>query len=190
LNLLQVDFGEYICRSLLSWNLTFLRDGGNDGPWSTFTIGVGTPPQAIRVIPSAAQNFVTVLRPEDCISELYSLQNCSESRGGVFRYNESSTWRSQGLHDVSPTEDPLFKRTFFFGTDTVGIPQGSRMSNQTVALMQNQPSTSTGVVGISPVPANYTEDSVPVPTFFESLRSSTNIASSTWSYTAGSVNRK
>jgi hypothetical protein len=85
----------------------------------------------------------------------------------------------------------MFKRTLTVGTDTVGLgirPQASRMRNKTIALMQNPPSSYIGVVGISPVPINYTEDNIPVPTFFESMRSSTRIAGRTWSYTAGSVN--
>ena len=167
------------------------RDGGNDGPWSTFTIGIGSPPQAIRVLPSVAQNLVTVVSPEDCLNEKYGFQNCSESRGGVFRYNESSTWKSQGIHDVDPLGDGIFKRTFLFGTDTVGLglkPAASHMKNQSVALMKGESSSYIGVIGISPVPVNYTEDNNPTPTFFESLRSSTRIAGRAWSYTAGSFN--
>jgi hypothetical protein len=192
LNSLPEITGEYVKLFYLNFNLISYRDG-NDGPWSTFTIGVGSPPQAIRVIPSVAQNIVTVVRPEECLGYLYGFQNCSEARGGVYRYNESSTWRSNGIHDVDPTNNSLFKRTLHFGTDTVGLgtkPQASRMTNQTVALMLQLPPSYIGIVGISPVPINYTEDNTQVPTFFESLRSSTRIGARTWSYTAGSFNRK
>ena len=167
------------------------RDG-NDGPWSTFTIGVGSPPQAIRVLPAAAQSVVTVVMAEDCMGVTGGFQNCSDMRGGVFQPNKSRSWSSNGVHDVEIAQDMGLgiKRTFLFGTDTVGLgvqPQVSRMSNQTVAGMKGISSSFTGAMGISPKAFNMTPDQAPVPTFFESLSSSTRIASRSWSYTAGSV---
>ena len=179
----------YISRT----NLLQFRDG-NDGPWSTFTIGIGSPPQAIRVLPAAAQSVVTVIMAEDCTDTGYAdgFHNCSDLRGGVFRSNESRSWKSNGVHDVEIAQDMGLgiKRTFMFGTDTVGLgvqPQASRMSNQTVAGMKGLTSSFTGAMGISPKAFNMTPDQAPVPTFFESLSSSTRIASGSWSYTAGSV---
>ena len=115
------------------------------------------------------------------------------SRGGVFRYNDSSTWHSSGQHEIDIFPALGIKKTFLFGTDTVGPgvePHVSRMSNQTVAGMKAPASSYTGAVGISPKSLNLTGDDPMVPTFFESLRSSTRIAGRSWSYTAGIVNRK
>jgi hypothetical protein len=132
---------------------------------------------------------------EDCIGVREGFQNCSDMRGGVFRPNESRSWSSNGVHAVEIAQDMGLgiKRTFLFGTDTVGLgvqPQVSRMTNQTVAGMKGLASSFTGAMGISPKAFNMTPDQAPVPTFFESLSSSTRIASRSWSYTAGSVTSK
>lgn len=44
--------------------------------------------------------------------------------------------------------------------------------------------------GMSPVPTNFSSFNEPQPSFFAQLRSDAWVASQTWSYTAGSVNRK
>lgn len=167
-----------------------VRRDGNDGPWSTFAIGVGSPPQPIRVIPAAAQTAVSVVLAEECLGQKFGFQNCSDARGGVFRYNESSTWHSNGVHNI---EVMGYNRTFLFGTDTVGLgvqPQASRMNNQTVGGMKGSSSSFTGAMGISPNRYKDQQDEESLPTFFESLRSSTRIAGRSWAYTAGAVNRE
>jgi hypothetical protein len=56
--------------------------------------------------------------------------------------------------------------------------------------MKGSSSSFTGAMGISPNRYNNLTDEEPLPTFFESLRSSTRIAGRSWAYTAGAVNSK
>jgi hypothetical protein len=144
------------------------------------------------VVPSIAQNILTVVRPDDCLGDEYGLQNCTEARGGVFSRNGSSTWIDNGDNDVDPMNTGIFKRTITFGLDTVGIVgklQGSKIKNQTIGLMHTPFSSYLGTLGISPVPVNYTEDHIVKETFFDRLRASTRIASRTIAYTAGAFSR-
>jgi hypothetical protein len=128
---------------------------------------------------------------DECLGQTFGFQNCSDARGGVFRYNKSSTWHSNGVRNV---EVLGYNRTFLSGTDTVGLgiqPQVSRMTNQSVGVMKGSSSSFTGAMGISPNRYNASSDlsdDKSLPTFFDSLRSSTLIAGRSWAYTAGSVN--
>jgi hypothetical protein len=156
-------------------------------------MAIGSPPQRIRVIPSLAQNVVTVVRPEECLDDKYGFKNCSSARGGVFHYGNSSTWISSGDSTVDPAGNGLFKRELTFGTDDVGVghkPVDYKMRNTTIGLMHNPYSSYLNIIGISPVPVNLTEDHRVTPTFFEALRTTARIASKTVAYTAGSYNRK
>ena len=59
---------------------------GNDGPWPTFNIHIGTPSQNIRVLVSTAAKLLglPIGSPTDsCVSEIH---------GGVFKNPTSSAW--------------------------------------------------------------------------------------------------
>ena len=43
---------------------------GNDGPWSSFGMQVGTPGQNLRLIPSNSGNAVWPVLPQGCIIEI------------------------------------------------------------------------------------------------------------------------
>jgi hypothetical protein len=64
------------------------RDG-NDGPWSSFTLQIGTPPQDVKVFISTAGTQTWVVVPEGGGSSDPS--NCPALRGGEFALNQSST---------------------------------------------------------------------------------------------------
>ena len=65
------------------------RDG-NDGPWSTFTVQIGTPPQSVRLLISTASAQTWAVAAEGCGSG--DPTNCVQSRGGRYDYNASSSW--------------------------------------------------------------------------------------------------
>ena len=54
---------------------------GSDGSWSTFLIGVGTPPQSFRVLPSTTGAETWVPIPEGCASALAKVADCGGQRG-------------------------------------------------------------------------------------------------------------
>jgi len=61
---------------------------GNDGPWSTFAIRVGTPEQVFHVLISTAGQETWVPVPEGCLSTDPS--NCGALRGALPFNNEPS----------------------------------------------------------------------------------------------------
>jgi hypothetical protein len=65
------------------------RDG-NDGPWSSFSLRVGTPPQNLRVLVSTASNQPWGVLPEGCQSSDPS--DCPNDRGTIFQPNASSSY--------------------------------------------------------------------------------------------------
>ncbi|KAL8928838.1 MAG: hypothetical protein Q9208_001616 [Pyrenodesmia sp. 3 TL-2023] len=69
---------------------------GNDGNWSTFSIGVGTPPQLLELLPSTQVPESWVVLTEGCTDE--DPRNCSITRGGLFNYDVSSTWVQKDIY--------------------------------------------------------------------------------------------
>ncbi|KAB2576355.1 hypothetical protein DBV05_g5015 [Lasiodiplodia theobromae] len=64
---------------------------GNDGPWSSFVLQVGTPPQQVRVDISIAGQETWVVSPGGCAD---AGTDCANNRGGEFNSQASSTWQS------------------------------------------------------------------------------------------------
>lgn len=74
--------------------LTTTRDG-NDGPWSSFVLQVGTPAQQVRVDISIGGQETWVVDSGACDSSGSSTSNtCADERGGVFNIGDSSSWKS------------------------------------------------------------------------------------------------
>jgi len=64
---------------------------GNDGKWSTFMIGVGTPAQTFRVLPSTAGQETWVPAPEGCeLLPNVSTEQCGDMRGAQVFQNAPS----------------------------------------------------------------------------------------------------
>ena len=104
---------------------------GNDGPWSTFTLRLGTPSQNVDVLISTASYQTWAVVPQGCTSDGPS--NCADLRGGEFRYNKSTTWKQ---NDASPNGTfrlPIESNLGYtdspnglYGYDTIGLGlQGS-----------------------------------------------------------------
>ena len=64
---------------------------GNDGPWSSFNISVGTPPQNLKVFVSTSVYQTLVVVKEGCGAG--TGPNCT-LRGGEFSFANSSTWQN------------------------------------------------------------------------------------------------
>ena len=70
---------------------------GDDGPWSTFTLRLGTPEQVVTVMVSTASYQTWAVIPESCAQP--ASPNCASLRGGEFDYNQSTTWK---LNTINP----------------------------------------------------------------------------------------
>ena len=171
------------------------RDG-NDGPWSSFAVQVGTPSQNVRLLPDTSANTGTsvwVVRPEGCTSDDPS--NCGDLRGFIFHPNESSTWSIQGLsnnglYDLTAYEENLlgYGGNAYYGFDNVtlgwqsdGLPE---LSHQVVAGYATK-DFYVGSLGISPQPILFDTFNHAYPSLLTTLRNRSLIPSSSWAYTAG-----
>ncbi|KAL8735255.1 MAG: hypothetical protein Q9181_002887 [Wetmoreana brouardii] len=75
------------------------NSSGNDGSWSTFSIGVGTKPQFLELLPSTQVPESWVVLNEGCTKG--DPENCTETRGGVFNYNQSTTWSQKDIYALT-----------------------------------------------------------------------------------------
>jgi hypothetical protein len=105
------------------------------GQWSTFTIGVGTPPQNYRVLPATKVSEVWVTSNLGCIAS--DPTNCYQLRGGEnfngnppagFQANASSTWNSIGLYGLETESYLNLTGGGEFGTDVLSINGGNGSS--------------------------------------------------------------
>ena len=171
---------------------------GNDGPWSSFPIEIGTPPQTVRVLVSTASSQTWAVNPQGCLSS--DSTDCAVSRGGLFNSNDSSSWRLN--NDVHDGLYPLVLEEHLnvtgngtvgeYGTDTVALGgPGSgelKLDQQIVASIATK-DYYLGFFGLSPKPLALPSTTTQIPSFLSNLNESRLIPSLSWSYTAGNQYR-
>ncbi|KAI9808897.1 MAG: hypothetical protein M1826_004027 [Phylliscum demangeonii] len=161
---------------------------GNDGPWSTFGVQVGTPSQNLRLLPSTSGDALWAVLPEGCTARDPS--NCGALRGATFSLNRSSTWSDLGLYQLPPgtPADALgYHGNAHCGRDTVTLGwQGDGLPTlpQIVAGIATK-DFYLGSLGLSPHAVNFTTFNDPQPSMLYLLRNRSQIASRAWGYTAG-----
>ncbi|EPS36985.1 hypothetical protein H072_9435 [Dactylellina haptotyla CBS 200.50] len=171
---------------------------GRDGPWSSFALQVGTPPQIVKALVGTGSNLQMVVLPEGCQAPEDSL-TCPTLRGGEFFTNESSTWENNTRYSTDSiyalgVESRLgFDGNGLYGFDTLTLDwQGSgkpTIYNQSIAAIATK-DFFLGVLGLNPRPTNFSDDfNNPVPSYLQNLRSNNFIPSLSWSYTAGNQYR-
>ena len=189
---------------------------GNDGPWSTFSLRLGTPQQDVNVMVSTASYQTWAVVPQGCTSNDPS--NCADLRGGEFKYNDSTTWVQNNV-----TENGTFTLGLeinlgygedangLYGYDTVALSwlgsggkqllvesmpakvvniahTGPSLPQQIVAGIAT-PNFYFGLFGLNPRPTNFTNYQHPVSSFISNLKEENMIPSLSWSYTAGNQYR-
>ena len=171
------------------------RDG-KDGPWSTFRIQVGNPPQQIRVLPASDQSSTWVVLPEACwFEDEEEADNCPGNRGQTFNRNDSSSWEEHGSYELNtfiPARVGL-GGSAIYGYDTIELGwAGDNMPKLPYQVVANVFTEDfyLGSLALNPRPINFTDYNNPIPSLLETLRknSSEPIPSTSWSYTAGSHN--
>ncbi|KAI9855176.1 MAG: hypothetical protein M1813_000535 [Trichoglossum hirsutum] len=159
---------------------------GNDGPWSTFTLRVGTPAQKVDVLISTAGFETWAIAPEGCTHN--DPPDCPTRRGGLFDNTASSTWQSQSHHPLGLESILGYTSSGEYGFDTVGLgwqEQGDpALSHQVVAGMAAN-EFYIGSFGISPGPSNLSDPSGQKSSFLVGLKQNGTIPSLSWGYTAG-----
>jgi hypothetical protein len=176
--------------------LTLSREG-NDGPWSTFTIEIGTPAQSVNVLVSTASYQTWGVDPEGCTSTDPS--DCSTQRGRFFNYSSSTSWLpntaniTTTIYALELESDLGYtgKGRYGFDTITLGFPGsgGPSLENQTVASIATK-DFYMGLFGLKPQASNFTTLTDSVPSFLQNLKNRSMIPSKSWGYTAGNQYRK
>ncbi|KAJ1323550.1 saccharopepsin [Microdochium nivale] len=168
---------------------------GNDGPWSTFDIRLGTPEQYMRVLVSTASPQTMVpLKGDGCSEGVFSTvpPDCAVSRGGLFSYNDSSTWSYLGLHGINGDGVGLEANLGYslraqFGREKLGLGlNGPSFENQIVAGFATPSPFYLGILGLNGQPPNLTTlGNSSAPALLTRLKDNNKIPSLSWSYTAG-----
>jgi hypothetical protein len=181
---------------------------GDDGQFSTFQLAVGTPGQAVNVLPVPFRNALVVVGSEGCLSESMA-QNCSSQRGNLFHRDQSQTWHSVSITDWDNTETKIKtphhhtvgnasveKEAMFqhpvpsglqnsFGTDSVaGKSLGKEWTIQgqgVMAVANKHP-----FVGLLGLGTNVNGPAKNPTSLFDHIRGVSGMRSASWSYTAGS----
>lgn len=171
---------------------------GNDGPWATFNIHVGTPAQTARVLVSTAlgQSWVISANKTEggCLSTDPS--TCPQTRGGLVNINASSTWQDQGIYGLGleqNIEDYLDEYdTGDFGFDTLGLGAAGDTSDdlngQIIAALATK-DYDVGFLGVTDDPTNFTQFDDPHASYLSSLKTQSKIPSLSFAYSAGAQYR-
>lgn len=168
---------------------------GNDGPWSSFTIQIGTPAQDVKVLISTAGYQTWTVLSQGCTSS--DPPSCGILRGGQFHPNESSSWMannvtSNSLFSLGLESNLGYSGNGEYGFDEVGLGwQGSGgplLDQQIVAGIATK-DFYLGVFGLNPRPSNFSSFDDPIPSYMSNLRKKSLIPSLSWGYSAGNQYR-
>ncbi|KAI4177424.1 MAG: hypothetical protein LQ343_000405 [Gyalolechia ehrenbergii] len=162
---------------------------GIDGNWSTFTIGVGTPPQLLELLPSTKVPETWVVLNEGCTGD--DPKNCSDTRGGVFNYDQSSTWSLKDTYALASEANLGYTTNSDNGaygwenltlTSTDGID--ATASHVVIAGIATK-DFYLGSLGLAGRAITWEDSSSSLPSLMTSLKEQGKIQSQSYGYTAG-----
>ena len=172
---------------------------GDDGLWSTFTIGVGNPLQSFRVLPSTTSSETWIPVPQACQGILINVTDCNTLRGvndnnGTvspgFQTNESATWDQIGIYGLT-SEVNLFGGTNagLYGLDTVTLSSTTSSKGQNVSAQIVAGISTTdfwvGSVGLGPALGNFSTKDTNIPSLLVTMMNERLIPSLSFGYSAG-----
>ncbi|KAH8657447.1 aspartic peptidase domain-containing protein [Tricladium varicosporioides] len=172
---------------------------GSDGPWSSFTLSIGTPPQNARVLASTASNQPWVVLPQGCFSDDPS--DCGNIRGGAFQPNKSTSWyvptwikndkTANGVFTVTIESNLGLTASAQYGYDNMSLSAGGGMpslNDQVIGGLAAK-DFSMGVLGLNPAATSFSGFNDPIPSYMSSLKNQSVIPSQSYGYTAGAQYR-
>jgi hypothetical protein len=149
---------------------------GNDGPWSSFTLQIGTPAQDVNVLISTAGYQTWAVVPEGCTPS--DPPSCAMLRGGEFLTNRSTTWTrnnvtTNGTFTLGLELNLDYSGNRLYGSDTIGLgwqgSSGPSLDQQIVAGIATK-EFYLGIFGLNPRPSNFTNFDHPIPSYMTNLK--------------------
>ena len=168
---------------------------GNDGPWSSFYLEIGSPAQYVKVLISTASYQTWAVVPQGCVAS--DPPDCAALRGGQLIPNRSSTWKYNsanvnGTFTLGLETNLGYSGNGDYGYDTVVLgyqgSNGPSLEQQTIAGIATK-EFYLGIFGLNPRSTNFSTFDDPVPSYMATLKSRSMIPSLSWSYTAGNQYR-
>ncbi|GIZ43125.1 hypothetical protein CKM354_000636500 [Cercospora kikuchii] len=173
---------------------------GNDGSWSTFSVGVGTPPQTVQLLPSTSGTAIWVVHEQGCY--LTGAGNgddpatCPFLRGNLFDPASSTSIQyipcEGGPFCQLPTTQSLKSTAAHVGLDNITmtslVDQAVVIRKQVVAAYAEY-SMFLGLLGLSEY-SNFVNSTIlPTPSPLGALRGQNVIQSTFYAYQAGAYYR-
>lgn len=168
------------------------RREGDDGSWSSFALRVGSSQKVVRVLPSTAALETWVVSPLGCPFGRPGTSNsttCSESRGGLFDFEQSTTWKPLGNFSLDLELNLGYNEIASLGLDTLALGfddsnVGLRIDTQVIFAIATD-DYYLGLFGLGHLGTNVSNFSHPYSSFLTALKSNNFIPSLSWAYTAG-----
>lgn len=174
---------------------------GNDGPWSTFNIKVGSQSELLEVLPASSLSLTLVVLPEGCPSDEQRQANCNASRGNILDTQDVSNWKplkaangAPYLYVSLPGVQPLLEEniTSSISPNTLGLPWYGSNSTDNAMPLENQliagyaaKTPFLGLLGLSGWPSHPVTPDISYNSTLQTLRNRSSISGLTWAYTAG-----
>ncbi|KAF2673217.1 acid protease [Microthyrium microscopicum] len=169
---------------------------GNDGPWSTFALRVGNPPQFVKVLASTSSPETFVVTSKGCNSE--DPKDCTVDRGLFFDSKASTSWQDwpNGTEYALDADRglPMDGRALY-GTDSIMImghrsdPDGVHVPGHTIAQITTK-DYFLGSIGLSPRKLSPDKAREGRTSNLVDMKNRGLIPSLTYGYTAGAKYRR
>ena len=168
---------------------------GDNGPWSTFTLQIGQPPQDVEVLVSTAGYQTIAVLPGGCVKS--DPASCPADRGNLYDPTLSQAWRNNNVVANGTFTLNLLNNLGYFdhgkyGYDTVTLgwqgSDGPSLDSQIVAGIETK-DFFLGFFGLTPRPTNFSTFNNPTPSYVQNLKETDRIPSLSWAYTAGNQYR-
>ena len=167
---------------------------GNDGPWSSFPLQVGTGDvgglQNVRVLVSTAGTAIYTVGAEGCPAG-YTV-DCATERGGLFLRNQSLTWTPNSIYETGLDMNLGLDTSGYAGYDVATLGwQGSGGPTVEHSILWNLATSMywLGIFGLNPRPTNFTTFTDPQTSYMQTLANEKKIPSVSYGYTAGNQYR-
>lgn len=166
--------------------------------WSTFPMRIGRPAQDVLLLPStaAAETWVSASDtgcPNGIPVPPAGSLNCFDSRGRLFDSDESATWLSNSNYTLGVEGNLGLDSGAVYGYDNIIIGtagSGGPSADHQIIANNADPRYWMGAIGLNAQATNFTNYVSPQPSMMQTLKTTNQIPSVSYGYTAGAYYRE